>query len=43
MFAEVIINSHVKKLNKVFDYQIPEYLCQTIRVGSKVLVPFGNA
>ncbi len=43
MFAEVIINSHVKKLNKVFDYQIPEALCQTIRVGSKVLVPFGNA
>ena len=43
MIAEVIINSNVKKLNKVFDYIIPEELTNSIRVGSKVLVSFGNA
>ena len=43
MIAEVIINSNVKKLNKVFDYIIPENLVESIRVGSKVLVSFGNA
>ena len=43
MIAEVIINSNVKKLNKVFDYIIPDELVDSIRIGSKVLVSFGNA
>ena len=42
MVAEVIINSTAKKLNRVFDYSIPQELEQLIFVGSKVLVPFGN-
>lgn len=42
MVAEVIINSHVKTLNKVFDYQIPERLVDTVKIGSRVLVPFGQ-
>jgi len=42
MVAEVIINSHVKTLNKVFDYQIPERLVDVVRIGSRVLIPFGQ-
>lgn len=42
MVAEVIINSTAKKLNRVFDYNIPKDLEDLILVGSKVLVPFGN-
>lgn len=42
MVAEVIINSIVKNLNKIFDYNIPSNLEDKIKVGSRVLVPFGN-
>ncbi len=42
MIAEVIINSNVKNLNKVFDYNIPSNLENSVSVGSRVLVQFGN-
>jgi len=42
MLAEVIINRTAKKLNRTFDYHIPEELEGLIFVGSKVLVPFGK-
>jgi len=42
MVAEVIIISQAKDLNRVFDYQIPAEFVGIIRVGSKVLVPFGS-
>ena len=42
MIAEVIIQSNAKELNKVFDYNIPTNLEEKIKVGSRVLVPFGN-
>lgn len=42
MVAEVIINRTAKKLNRTFDYHIPENLADLILVGSKVLVPFGK-
>ena len=42
MVAEVIINRGAKKLNRIFDYNIPKELEGLILVGSKVLVPFGN-
>jgi len=43
MIAEVIINRSAKKLNRTFDYNVPEELEELILIGSKVLVPFGNA
>ena len=43
MIAEVIINSNVKKLNRKFDYNIPEDWKDRVHVGTRVLVPFGNA
>ncbi len=42
MIAEVYINRGAKKLNKTFDYNIPEELEDLIFVGSKVIVPFGK-
>ena len=42
MIAEVIIDSKAKKLNRKFDYRIPENLVDIIEVGSRVLVPFAN-
>ena len=40
MIAEVIIDSSVKTLNRIFDYKIPESL--KVEVGTRVFVPFGN-
>ena len=42
MVAEVIINSNVKNLNKIFDYNVPTEIEGTICVGDRILVPFGN-
>ncbi len=43
MVAEVIINSTVKTLNRTFDYNVPEDFFGTIKIGSRVLIPFGNS
>lgn len=43
MVAEVIINSTVKNLNKTFDYHVPTELVGTIKLGDRVLLPFGNS
>lgn len=42
MIAEVIINSNVKNLNKTFDYNIPFEMEDKVKIGSRVLVKFGN-
>lgn len=42
MIAEVIINRTAKKLNRTFDYRVPENLEGLIFVGSKIQVPFGR-
>ena len=43
MLASVIIEYSVKSLNKVFDYMIPNHLKESIKVGNKVIVPFGHS
>ena len=42
MIAQVIINSNVKNLNKIFDYNVPSNLQGTISIGDRILVSFGN-
>ena len=42
MIAEVIIDRNARKLNRIFDYKIPQKLEDVVEVGSRVLVPFGN-
>lgn len=42
MFAEIILNKTSKELNKVFDYMIPDEMKKTLKLGDRVLVPFGR-
>lgn len=42
MIAEVIINSNVKNLNRMFDYNIPYELKDKVKIGARVFVRFGN-
>lgn len=42
MFAEVIINSNARALNKSFDYIVPKEMEDSIKLGARVFVPFGN-
>ncbi len=42
MYAEVIINSNAKALNRIFDYAVPKDMERTIKVGARVFVPFGR-
>ena len=42
MIASVLIEYSVKKLDKTFDYIVPNRLINDIKVGQRVLVPFGR-
>ena len=42
MIAEVIINRNTTKLDRTFDYNIPENLEKRVQIGSRILVQFGN-
>lgn len=42
MYAEVLIEYSAKTIDKTFTYIIPEHLKKDIKIGMKVLIPFGN-
>ena len=42
MIAEVILNENAKDLDRIFDYNVPNDLVQKAKMGSRVIVPFGN-
>ncbi len=42
MIASVLIEYSVKLLDKTFDYLVPNELQKEIKIGQKVLVPFGK-
>ncbi len=42
MIASVLIEYNVSTLNKVFDYIIPSFLINKLKVGHKVYIPFNN-
>lgn len=41
MYANVIVEYPIKSLDKCFTYHVPEHLQKEIKVGMKVIVPFG--
>jgi len=41
MIARIIVDVPVSRTNRPFDYRVPEWLAPLIRVGSRVVVPFG--
>ena len=42
MYAEVLVQYGVKSLDRTFTYIIPDTLKAKLKVGMKVIVPFGN-
>lgn len=42
MIAEVILDNNSKELDRTFDYNVPEEMEEKIKMGSRILVPFGN-
>lgn len=41
-YANVIVDISLEKLDKTFQYKIPEEWRETLRVGMQVKIPFGN-
>ncbi len=41
-YANIIVDISMEKLDKTFQYRVPERLQETLRVGMQVVVPFGN-
>lgn len=41
MIAQIIVDVPVNRTNRPFDYRVPDWLRPLIRVGSRVIVPFG--
>jgi len=41
-YAEVIIDSAVRDLDRPFTYEVPDDIADEVQVGSMVLVPFGD-
>lgn len=42
MIAEVILDNNSKELDRTFDYNVPEEMKEKIKIGSRILVPFGK-
>lgn len=42
MYADVIVDISLEKLDRVFQYRIPPALEKSIVVGSQILIPFGK-
>ena len=41
-YADVIIDISHEKVDRTFQYKIPEALKETVHVGTSVMVPFGK-
>lgn len=41
MIAQIIVDVPVNRTNRPFDYHVPPWLRPLIRIGSRVVVPFG--
>lgn len=42
MIAEIIVDHPARRVDKIFDYKIPPELEGTVRIGSRVIVPFSG-
>ena len=43
VYADIIVDITHEKLDRPFQYRIPEHLADEVQIGTQVLVPFGNA
>lgn len=42
MIVKVLVNTSVKKLNKVYDYSVRDDMAQNISIGKRVKISFGR-
>ena len=42
MFADIIVDIKHEKLDRIFQYRIPEWLKEELNVGMEVVIPFGK-
>ncbi len=42
LYADIIVDISHEKLDKTFQYRVPERLAGTLEIGMCVVVPFGN-
>ena len=42
MYIDVLVELKAKKLDKTFTYKVPSNMIDDIKVGKRVLVPFGR-
>lgn len=43
LYGDVIIDISLEKLDKTFQYEIPEHLWETVQIGSRVVIPLAMA
>lgn len=43
VYADIIVDITHEKLDRPFQYRIPEELADEVKIGTQVMVPFGNA
>ncbi len=43
VYADIIVDITHEKLDRPFQYRIPEELAAEVKIGTQVIVPFGNA
>ena len=41
-YANIIVDISLEKLDKTFQYLVPEELNETLRPGMQVVIPFGS-
>ena len=43
MIAEVVLNSNTKATDNIYHYSIPDKFAASIKIGARVIVPFGRS
>ena len=43
VYADIIVDITHEKLDRPFQYRIPEHLAEVVQIGTQVMVPFGKA
>lgn len=41
MYARIVVDVNAKRVDKLFDYSVPEQLETVVQIGMRVVVPFG--
>ena len=42
VYADIVIDITLEKLDRTFQYAVPPEMVDNVRIGSEVVIPFGN-